>query len=314
VNTLPDDVRVWVKERKPKTSMEAGQLADDYVQARKQSVGGTSSQVSRKLADMPTYLRSCHRCGKPGHQARDCRTVLPRPRDHERSKQDYSNKPEKPKRDLKDIECFNCHKKGHYSSNCPHNAMFCRENQINPRGKHEQTGVSKAGKVEGKAVNNILLDTGCSRTLVHQSLVPREKLLEGEAVAIRCAHGDTVLYPLAQVEMEIDGQSFEIQAAVADRLPMAVLLGTDVPQLPELLSGELLGSEAKIENALVVTRARAKQQLEEEAEQQLKEQRSGVQPTTLEMVGETAGQEDVTTTQGNQDEEVTIPEDLRERG
>jgi len=62
----------------------------------------------------------------------------------------------------------------------------------------------------------------------------------------------------------------------------------------------------------VVTRARAKQQLEEEAEQQLKEQRSGVQPTTLEMVGETAGQEDVITTQGNQDEEVTIPEELRE--
>ena len=46
------------------------------------------------------------------------------------------------------------------------------------------------------------------------------------------------------------------QHAVSDRLPMAVLLETDVPQLPELLSGELLGSETRIENALVVTRAR----------------------------------------------------------
>ena len=34
INTMPSQVRVWVKERKPKTSKEAGELADDYVQAR----------------------------------------------------------------------------------------------------------------------------------------------------------------------------------------------------------------------------------------------------------------------------------------
>ena len=34
VSTLPENVRIWVKE--PKTSAEAGQLADDYAQARKQ--------------------------------------------------------------------------------------------------------------------------------------------------------------------------------------------------------------------------------------------------------------------------------------
>ena len=116
--------------------------------------------------------------------------------------EDVGKRLDKPKRDLKDIECFNCHKKGHYSSNCPHNAMFCREKQGNHRKasgmqvqKCEKTCVSKSGLVEGKPVDNVLLDTGCSRTLVHQSLVPKEKLLEGEAVAIRCAHGDTVLIP-----------------------------------------------------------------------------------------------------------------------
>ena len=33
---LPEDVRIWVKERKPKSSIEAGQLADDYMQARQE--------------------------------------------------------------------------------------------------------------------------------------------------------------------------------------------------------------------------------------------------------------------------------------
>ena len=35
LNTLPEDARIVVKERKPKTSMEAGSLADDFIAARK---------------------------------------------------------------------------------------------------------------------------------------------------------------------------------------------------------------------------------------------------------------------------------------
>ena len=35
---LPDEVKVWFKERKPRTSEEAGQLAEDYRQARKRDL------------------------------------------------------------------------------------------------------------------------------------------------------------------------------------------------------------------------------------------------------------------------------------
>eukprot|EP00731_Ephydatia_muelleri_P002426 Em0001g2426a len=37
LNMLPSNVRVWVRERKPTTCLEAGQLADDYAQARRQA-------------------------------------------------------------------------------------------------------------------------------------------------------------------------------------------------------------------------------------------------------------------------------------
>ena len=37
-NTLAPDVRLWVKERKPKTVKEASELADQLTQARKQIV------------------------------------------------------------------------------------------------------------------------------------------------------------------------------------------------------------------------------------------------------------------------------------
>ena len=55
------------------------------------------------------------------------------------------------------------------------------------------------------------------------------RLLEGEAVAVRCAHGDTVLYPLAEVAMEVDGVETRVRAAVSEKLPVSVLLGTDAP-------------------------------------------------------------------------------------
>ena len=57
-------------------------------------------------------------------------------------------------------------------------------------------------------VNDILLDAGSSKTLVKSDLVDKKKLLE-EAITILFAHGDTVLYPLAQVELQVEGKLLE---------------------------------------------------------------------------------------------------------
>ena len=65
-------------------------------------------------------------------------------------------------------------------------------------------------------------------------MLSKVSLLAGEAVAIRCAHGDTVLCPLAQVQLEVERQAMEVTVAVADKLPMSVLLGTDIPLLSKL--------------------------------------------------------------------------------
>ena len=124
--------------------------------------------------------------------------------------------------------------------------------------------VAKAGLVEGKPVSSILLDTGCSRTLVRKDLVPQHKLLHGEAVAIRCAHGDTVLYPLAEVDLEVDGYPLHVEAAISE------------------FTGDLKPPTQQIDKALVVTtRTMAKKQEEEGAIQAQKEKESGAQPHVL---------------------------------
>ena len=49
------------------------------------------------------------------------------------------------------------------------------------------------GLVEGQFVNDIVLDTGCSRTLVRGDLVRQEKLSLERTVTVYCAHGNVVV-------------------------------------------------------------------------------------------------------------------------
>ena len=49
-----------------------------------------------------------------------------------------------------------------------------------------------------------MLDTGCSRTMVHSDLVSEGQIREGESAVVRCAHGDTVMYPMADICVELD--------------------------------------------------------------------------------------------------------------
>ena len=95
----------------------------------------------------------------------------------------------------------------------------------------DNVSVCRKGVVEGTAVKDIILDTGCARTLIKQHLVPSAKKLAGQAITLRCAHGDTVLYPLVEVELQVDRIPLRVTAALSDTLPVSVPLGTDVPEL-----------------------------------------------------------------------------------
>ena len=69
-----------------------------------------------------------------------------------------------------------------------------------------------------------MLDTGCSRTTVHSDLVSEGQIRERESAVVRCAHGDTVMYPMADICVELDGCTIDTVVAVSDTLPMDVLL------------------------------------------------------------------------------------------
>ena len=101
--------------------------------------------------------------------------------------------------------------------------------------------------------------------MVRQELVPPWRIIEGDVATIRCTHGDTVLYPLANIRMEVGGHKFEVEAAVSTTLPASVLLGGDVPELKQLIGNNMQSRPTDAEDVMiVVTHAQAKRQLEEE--------------------------------------------------
>ena len=140
----------------------------------------------------------------------------------------------------------------------------------------------RGGSVNGNLVKDIVLDNGCSRTMVRRELISEDDLT-GEAITIRCAHGDTVLYPLALVRISVDGRILNVEAAASTTLPVSVLLGTDVPQLGGLLDNH--------DTCLaMMTRAQQRQQAEQEARETRIESEQGVEPTSIS--GKCEGRED----------------------
>ena len=237
LTTLPEDVRMWVREKKPKSSAEAGGLAEDYLQARSmESLGRNtkSESLSKNIKKENSTQEKpppgkCPRCGDYGHWARNC--SKPRP------KRDGSWQPRNERSSYIDgVKCFTCSEKGHFASNCPNRSLYCNEvNRPTRSGKQER--VYRHGTINGVYCKDIVVDTGASRTLVRKELVSQDDILDGE-VTIQCAHGDVVSYPLAIVKITIGGKDVITQAAVSDSLPASALLGWDIPQLMTLVKGE----------------------------------------------------------------------------
>ena len=272
LNSLPVEKRVWVYEKKPKTCIQAGELADEYDQVRKQDAGVVVQASSRS-----TSGRGSGSGGHPGTASAA------------RVEAAGGTRPQPKRSGLERVKCFGCGELGHVKSNCPNKTatrrvMFCKEELESSGASGVANGVRRCGLVEGQEVQDILLDTGCTRTMVHADLVPPEKILEGDTVTIKCAHGDIVLYPLANVDLEVDGRRVSVEAAVSGRLPVDVLLGKDVPEFDQLL-GSVEASSASTdgqeEAMVVVTRAQARKDLEAELLRREKELLAGANPTPV---------------------------------
>ena len=62
IEVLPEEAKVWVKERKPETSEKAGSLAEDFRRARKKELW--EPMKSSKSRETTKCCSSCGRIGR----------------------------------------------------------------------------------------------------------------------------------------------------------------------------------------------------------------------------------------------------------
>ena len=279
VDTLPQALKIWVSEREPSSSKEAGELADSYLQTRGLERGGArrGEYGERSHTDREHQYPRGERVGEAEFAEKNPKRA---------GNLGYQRKQEvNGGKGPSNLRCYNCSKTGHFSRDCPENALFSRSRENCRFGKSERPAdraVLRSGFVEGNKVQDIVLDTGCSRTMIRSDLVPMTKLLD-DAVMVQCAHGDMVAYPLAVVELTVDGLPLTVEVALSDTLPTAVLLGRDVPELSQLLgerkARELHDTTGRDEAMMVTTRYGASKR--RELEEQLQEQEGQVETEQL---------------------------------
>ena len=120
--------RLFVKERKPKTSAEASKLAEDYIVARKEDATNAKFKEEEKSPGKQKPVLRWSKCAKNSFLTRDGRQLV--------KTEIKQETPRRPKRDLKNLECFNCHEKGHCAFQCPRTAHFYKESRETKEDAH----------------------------------------------------------------------------------------------------------------------------------------------------------------------------------
>ena len=137
---------------------------------------------------------------------------------------------------------------------------------------------------------------------MRSDLLREKDFSQGETVTtVQCAYGDVVTYPLARVELEVEGRALTVEAVVSDTLPQSVLLGTDVPYLSELLKAERWGKAL-----MVVTHSQARKEISSNSVQTESPSDGSSEPEKEPEETESSGQSDVWQMEYNFDDDMFV--------
>ncbi|KAK7907616.1 hypothetical protein WMY93_016228 [Mugilogobius chulae] len=237
------ELEVFIREHNATTAEEAARLADVFTAARK---GTRSTRFGREPPQVqPSKSFGVDRRFGPSQSSGRPSTVYQQSRP---LKKPFSKTP------AREVRCYNCNGLGHTQHFCPalktKPSLLCSV----PRPPAIQSGEQK-GRLTPVLVNGhrqeALLDSGCFQTVVLSTLVPPERQSLDKTPLV-CIHGDEHLYPTAEVFLTVGGQTYLVTVALSKNLPYAVILGNDIPTLPDLIAQSDCSLDVKVSEREII--------------------------------------------------------------
>ena len=196
LDALSPELRAWLKEQKPKTAKELGQLANLHVQSREGPLVEGKYASFGKGRGFSSQQQS--------HPEIKVSPQGPKERQGFGASQKPVHTPIK-RNNRSEITCYKCGKQGHMSFNCGRDRnrssqgfLLCMTPLRSEQLEHPPCNIR--GKIESK-VAEIVVDSGCTRTLVHKRFV-KNSSLTGDKISVLTATGERLLVPLAWVVIE----------------------------------------------------------------------------------------------------------------
>ena len=107
--------------------------------------------------------------------------------------------------------CYKCNKKEHIAADCKFEFARPKKGFLSKKKVHVELDPDlemyrEKGIINGQGVP-MLRDTGCTKTLVHSSLVPKRSIIPKRGVTICMADGSSKQLPIAKVQMDVGKMS-----------------------------------------------------------------------------------------------------------
>ena len=166
-------------------------------------------------------------------------------------------------RDMKLVECYKCGEKVHYQRDCKCKVKTenARCSLVAPPRRTDLPDWTKTVKINGKEMK-ALLDTGCTKILVHPRCIHESKNL-GWNIPYNTGSEKRTHFPAASVTLEVEGKTTTMAVRVSKHISEDMLMGRNIPYFRQCLGHGARGRRRKYptylctltESGLAVTRA-----------------------------------------------------------